>query len=264
MIALRGQDLGFTIPQLEAFVEGWVSWGRDSRGIPQWRPEVKGGMLQEINKTKTLDLLQVWTSFSFLYFFHWSCWRGEKLSNHMQCCHLFTDIPSQEISADIYIPSSTWSQLYQHDFVTNKKLADTFTCPVLESLVPLFWISGGFCLICIEEANVIHIPWDPPRSTHWYTGIPVAPKEDMCPPKTFCLKKIYLWVKPQRFLSLGLVAISCEACTYAMFWDHICPAAQVIFCNDWKWSMKHSAINYLPCTTVEQQINRSMSHTRDF
>ena len=47
-------------------------------------------------------------------------------------------------------------------------LSDTFTCPILGPLVPLFWISGdvssgfqsqsGFCLIHIAEANVMYIP----------------------------------------------------------------------------------------------------------
>ena len=46
-------------------------------------------------------------------------------------------------------------------------LSDTFTCPILGPLVPLFWISGnvssgfqsqsGFCLIRIAEANVMYI-----------------------------------------------------------------------------------------------------------
>ena len=51
------------------------------------------------------------------------------------------------------------------------------TCPILGPLVvPLFWISGdmssefqsqrGFCLICIVEANVLYIPWDPPLVLH--------------------------------------------------------------------------------------------------
>ena len=47
-------------------------------------------------------------------------------------------------------------------------LADTFTCPFLGPLVPLFWISGelpsgfqsqsGFCLIRIAETNAMYIP----------------------------------------------------------------------------------------------------------
>ena len=47
-------------------------------------------------------------------------------------------------------------------------LSDTFTCPILGPLVPLFWISGdvssgfqsqsGFCLIHIADANVMYIP----------------------------------------------------------------------------------------------------------
>ena len=55
-------------------------------------------------------------------------------------------------------------------------LSDTFTCPLLLPLVPLFWISGdvssgfqsqsGFCLICIVEANVMYISWDPPLVLH--------------------------------------------------------------------------------------------------
>ena len=55
-------------------------------------------------------------------------------------------------------------------------LSDTFTCPILGPLVPLFWISGdvssgfqsqsGFCLICIAEANVMYISWDPPLVLH--------------------------------------------------------------------------------------------------
>ena len=55
-------------------------------------------------------------------------------------------------------------------------LSDTFTCPILGPLVPLFWISGdvssgfqsqsGFCLIRIAEANVMYIPWDPPLVLH--------------------------------------------------------------------------------------------------
>ena len=46
-------------------------------------------------------------------------------------------------------------------------LLDTFTCPILGLLVPLFWISGdvssgfqsqsGFYLIPIAEANVMYI-----------------------------------------------------------------------------------------------------------
>ena len=52
-------------------------------------------------------------------------------------------------------------------------LSDTFTCPILRPLIPLFWISGdvssgfqsqsGFCLIRIAEANVMYI--HSPRST---------------------------------------------------------------------------------------------------
>ena len=55
-------------------------------------------------------------------------------------------------------------------------LSDTFTCPILGALVPLFWISGdvspgfqsqnGFCLIRIVEANVMYISWDPPLVLH--------------------------------------------------------------------------------------------------
>ena len=47
-------------------------------------------------------------------------------------------------------------------------LLDTFTCPILGPLIPLFGISGdvssgfqrqsGFCLICIAERNVVYIP----------------------------------------------------------------------------------------------------------
>ena len=46
-------------------------------------------------------------------------------------------------------------------------LSDTFTCPILGPLVPLFWISGdissgfqiqsGFCLIRTAEVNVMYI-----------------------------------------------------------------------------------------------------------
>ena len=55
-------------------------------------------------------------------------------------------------------------------------LSDTFTCPILGPLVPLFWIFGdvssefqsqsGFCLIRIAEANVMYISWDPPLVLH--------------------------------------------------------------------------------------------------
>ena len=48
----------------------------------------------------------------------------------------------------------------------------TYTSPILEPLMPLFSISGdvssgfqrtsGFCLICIAEANVMYISWNPP------------------------------------------------------------------------------------------------------
>ena len=51
-------------------------------------------------------------------------------------------------------------------------LADTYTCPILGPLVPLFWISSaissglqsqsGFCLICALEENVKYILWHPP------------------------------------------------------------------------------------------------------
>ena len=55
-------------------------------------------------------------------------------------------------------------------------LSDTFTCPILGSLIPLVWISGDtssgfqsqskFCLISIAEANVVYIPKDPPLVLH--------------------------------------------------------------------------------------------------
>ena len=55
-------------------------------------------------------------------------------------------------------------------------LADTFTCPILGPLVPLFWISGdvssrfqsqsGYSLIHITEANIMYIPWDQPVMLH--------------------------------------------------------------------------------------------------
>ena len=54
--------------------------------------------------------------------------------------------------------------------------ADTFTSPILGTLVSLFWISSnvsfrfqiqsGICLICIAEANIVYIPWDPPLVLH--------------------------------------------------------------------------------------------------
>ena len=57
-----------------------------------------------------------------------------------------------------------------------KLFVGTFTCPTLGSWVPLFWISGsvssgfqsqsGFIHICIAEANVMYIPWDPPLVLH--------------------------------------------------------------------------------------------------
>ena len=53
---------------------------------------------------------------------------------------------------------------------------DTFTCPTLGPLVPLFSISGDissgfqnqgwFCFIHIVEANVVYIPRDPPLVLH--------------------------------------------------------------------------------------------------
>ena len=53
---------------------------------------------------------------------------------------------------------------------------DTFISPILGPLVPLFWISGDvsfrfqiqseICLICIAEANIMYIPWDPPLVLH--------------------------------------------------------------------------------------------------
>ena len=53
-------------------------------------------------------------------------------------------------------------------FFLKSFLSDTFTCPILGPLVPLFWISGdvssgfqsqrGFCLICIAEVNLMYIP----------------------------------------------------------------------------------------------------------
>ena len=55
-------------------------------------------------------------------------------------------------------------------------MSDTFTCPILGPLVPLFWISGdvfsgfqsqsGFFLIHIAEANVMYIPWKPALVLH--------------------------------------------------------------------------------------------------
>ena len=55
-------------------------------------------------------------------------------------------------------------------------MSDTFTCPIVGPLVPLFWISGnvssgfqsqsGFCFIHIAEANVMYISWDPPLVKH--------------------------------------------------------------------------------------------------
>ena len=58
----------------------------------------------------------------------------------------------------------------------NVFLSDTFTCPILGTLVPLFWISGDvfsgfqsqsrFCLIHIAEANVMYIAWDQPLVLH--------------------------------------------------------------------------------------------------
>ena len=60
-------------------------------------------------------------------------------------------------------------------------LADTYTCPILGPLVPLFWLSGdvssgfqsqsGFCLIrFFAEVNVMYIPWDPPLVLHLPTS----------------------------------------------------------------------------------------------
>ena len=58
--------------------------------------------------------------------------------------------------------------LFIYFFFFKVFLSDTFTCPILGPLVPLFWISGdvssgfqsqsGFCLIRIVEANVMYIP----------------------------------------------------------------------------------------------------------
>ena len=67
---------------------------------------------------------------------------------------------------------------FKHFAATVVYLADTFTCPISGTLVPIFWVSGdassGFhnqsrsCLIHIAEANVdlMYIPWDPPLVLH--------------------------------------------------------------------------------------------------
>ena len=57
-------------------------------------------------------------------------------------------------------------------YLKNKSFSNVLIWPLL----PLFWISGdvssgcqrqsGFCLICIVEANVKYIPWDPPLVLH--------------------------------------------------------------------------------------------------
>ena len=66
-----------------------------------------------------------------------------------------------------------------------KFLSDTYTCPFLGPLVPLFWISGdvssgfqsqsGFCLICFfVEANVMYSPQDPSLVLHVLTSWQLA------------------------------------------------------------------------------------------
>ena len=56
-------------------------------------------------------------------------------------------------------------------------LADTYTCPILGSMVPLFWIScnvssgfqsqSEFCPThFFAEANIMQVPWDPPLAPH--------------------------------------------------------------------------------------------------
>ena len=61
-----------------------------------------------------------------------------------------------------------------------KILSDTFTCPILGPVVPLFWISSdvsslfqsqsGFCLIHIAEVNVMYIYRDSPLVLHLLTS----------------------------------------------------------------------------------------------
>ena len=73
----------------------------------------------------------------------------------------------------LFVSSSLFFLLF---FLIKVFLSDTFTCPFLGPLVPLFWISGdvssgfqsqsGFCLIHIAETNVMYISWDPPLVLH--------------------------------------------------------------------------------------------------
>ena len=82
------------------------------------------------------------------------------------------------IGCSLYISGNKCNAKDSLLFFLKKKrfLSDTFTCPILGPLVPLFWISGyvfsgfqsqsGFCLIHIAEANVMYIPWDPPLVLH--------------------------------------------------------------------------------------------------
>ena len=65
------------------------------------------------------------------------------------------------------LPPELFTALQTFFFFFKVFLSDTFTCPILGPLVPLFWISGdvssgfrsqsGFCLIRIAEANVMYI-----------------------------------------------------------------------------------------------------------
>ena len=105
-------------------------------------------------------------------------------------------------------------------------LSDTFTCPILGPLVPLFWISGdvssgfqsqsGFCLIRIAEANVMYIPWDPPLVLHIAN----------------LLTDSIVWRQPGSYLAQGYYCVAAVSLdnTYPRSTGHECCALTIRPC----------------------------------
>ena len=84
---------------------------------------------------------------------------------HLQC-------PTKNILIREMITTSGDFLTITNFYLKNKSSSNVLFWPLLR----LFWISGdvssgcqrqsGFCLICIVEANVKYIPWDPPLVLH--------------------------------------------------------------------------------------------------